>query len=93
MTVYRYSENWFNKDESDGVLGTTWKELTFGFRAISVVIDNNDSSNTLYFSFDGNNIHGKVVAGASLHISDKNISKLWIKAAQSDISSWQVMAW
>jgi hypothetical protein len=94
MTAYRYSENWYNTDESvDGALTTAWTELNTRFRAISVIIDNNDSGDTLHFSFDGDNIHGRLVPGASLYIADKNISKLWIKAATSGISSWQVMAW
>jgi hypothetical protein len=63
------------------VTGSGWTEVDFGFFTSAMIIITATSTNgdDLYFSFDGQAISGRLVAGESINLGGKNNDRIWLK--------------
>lgn len=83
------SRNSFYTDNTVTALTTSFVQQAFGFMSKSITVIN-DSVNTVDFSFDGVNVHGKLRNGEATTMDHRAQSSIWLRSniAGSAYRTW-----
>lgn len=73
----------YYSDQTITALTTSYQSFAFGLPAYTVIIKNDDGSNSIALSWDGVNQHGLVKSGESLTIQNANVSAISLKGTPS----------
>jgi hypothetical protein len=71
----------FYSDQTVLALTTSYQQFAFGIEAMQVIIQNDDGTNSIYFSWDGVNNHGQLHYGETLPLNTSNYEQIYLKAA------------
>lgn len=74
------SANSFFSDQSVTALTGSYVSQSFGFTSLSINVANDDSVQTIQFSFDGSTLHGVVLPGEAISMDWRAHSSIWLKA-------------
>lgn len=70
-------------------------QITIPFPPKRTIVLNQDVDGTddIYFSFDGVNDHGHLLAGKQIELQQRGGTKVWIRAGATDTSPTVVSVW
>lgn len=70
----------FYSDQVGTALTTSFQLFPFGIEATQLIIQNDDATNTIYFSWDGVHNHGQVMKGETRDLRSSNYEQVYLKA-------------
>ncbi len=82
----------------DAALSGNWTEFIFGFTASSQIIDNDDATKGMEFSYTGGAKHGILTAGESVNLDDRHRNKIYLRdgdpsTAVTSGTLFRIFAW
>jgi len=78
-TAVTPSANAFYIDNTVAALTTSFVQRSFGFTSISITVANDDTKDTLIYSFNGVNTHGRLRPGEGFSMDNRAHSSIWLK--------------
>lgn len=91
--AYQATEHFFQDDSTVG-LANSFVRADFGLMAENIVLTNRDASGTdvLEYSFDGENVDGRVIATETHTLTNKYADGIWLRYAVGN-PSYSAEAW
>jgi len=71
----------FYSDQTVTALTTSYQQFAFGIEATQLIIQNDDGTNAIYFSWDGVHNHGQLLHGETRDLKSSNYEQIYLKAA------------
>ena len=86
------SSNRYYKDDTIAALTTGWTEMAFGFTSSSISLANDDDAKAVSWSFDGTNVHGKLLAGDVITMDGRAEARIYLKGSAGG-EKYRLIAW
>ncbi|MBN1882786.1 MAG: hypothetical protein JW885_11475 [Deltaproteobacteria bacterium] len=73
------STNRYFEDQSGTALTGSFTAQSFGFSSFSILIINDDAAGHIEYSFDGEHVHGRLLAGESRVMDFRRQRRMWLR--------------
>jgi hypothetical protein len=73
------STNRYFEDQAGTALTASFVSQSFGFASFSLLIINDDTTDYIEYSFDGTNVHGRLLAGESRVMDFRRQRQVWLR--------------
>lgn len=86
------STNSFFTDQTGVVLGASFTGITFGFTSFNITLANDDTTEVIEFSFNGTNIHGRVLVSEEISMDYRTQPKIYLRTVSGNAANYRLSA-